>query len=192
MSHGPSMANVCFPDVSMRLMHLCGSPSHPLRQLLVPIGELGSFSSFGVFLTSLCSCSYFRINLSALRVPDASTWFLDSCGSAARGSGLLPGESNFEQRFWGFLMCSDLFSSLCESFTRLCACVHAFHASVWFSSLSDSLMHDTAPLAGKSGVADEFATVHESFVMLCTCTHLTRPFVFPPFLAHSRAVLRLW
>ena len=176
----------------MRLTHPRGSPSHPLRQLLVPIGELGGFGSFGVFLTSSCSCGYFRIDLSALRVPDASAWFLDLCGSAARSSGLLPGESNFEQRFWGFLMRSDLFSSLRESFTRLCACVHAFHASLRFSSLSGSLMRDTAPLAGKSGVADEFAAVHESFIMLCTCTHLTRPFVFPPFLARSRAVLRLW
>ena len=176
----------------MRLTHPRGSPSHPLCQLLVPIGELGGFGSFGIFLTSSCSCGYFRIDLSALRVPGASTWSLDSCGSAARGSGLFPGEPNFEQRFWGFLMRSDLFSSLRESFTRLCACVHAFHASVRFLSLSGSLMRDTVPLAGKSGVADEFAAVHESFVMLCMCTHLTRPFVFPPFLACSRAVLCLW
>ena len=106
-----------------------------------------------------------------MHVPDASAWFLSPCGSSGRGSGLLPGESNLVQWFWGLLMRSSLFSGLRESLTTLCACVHAFHASVRFSNPSDSPMRDTAPLAGKSGVADEFTAVHESFAMLCACTH---------------------
>ena len=155
----------------MRLTHPHGSPSHPLRQLFVPIDELSCFGSFGVFLTSSCSCGHFHIDLSTLRVrvPDASAWFLGPCGS----SGLLAGESNLVQRFWNLLMRSDLFSGLCQSLTTLCTCMHAFHASVRFSSLSGSPMHDTVPLAGKLEVTDEFSTVHESFAMLRACMHIS-------------------
>ena len=106
-----------------------------------------------------------------MHVPNASAWFRGPCGTAGRSSGLLPGESNLVQRFCGLLMRSDLFSGLCQSLTTLCECVYAFHVSVQFSSLSGFPMRDTAPLAGKSGVADEFAAVHESFATLRACTH---------------------
>ena len=135
--------------------------SHPLRQLFVPIGELSCFGSFGIFLTSSCSCSHFHIDLSALR--------MHAC---ARCICMVPGPVwLLWARFWGLLMRFDLFSGLLQSLTTLCACVHAFHASVQFSSPSGSPMRDTAPLAGKSEVADGFAAVHESFAMLHTCTH---------------------
>ena len=119
-----------------------------------------------------------------MHVPGASAWFLCPCGSSGRGSGLLAGESNLMQRFWGLLMRFDLFSGLRQSLTTLCACVHAFHASVRFSSPSGSPMRDTAPLAGKSEVADEFAV----FTSRSQCsarvrTHPTRPFDFPSFVA---------
>ena len=75
------------------------------------------------------------------------------------------------QRFWGLLVRSALFLGLCQSLTTLCTHVYAFHASVQFSSLSGFPMRGTAPLAGKSGVADEFAAVHELFATLRANTH---------------------
>ena len=175
----------------MRLTHPHGSPSHSLRQLFVPINELSCFGSFGVFLTSSCSCGHFHIDSSTLRVrvPDASAWFLGPCGSSGRSSGLLAGESNLVQRFWNLLMRSDLFSGLCQSLTTLCTCIHAFHASVRFSSLSGSPMHDTVPLAGKLEVTDEFSSRSQCSARVCI--YPTRPFDFPTFVARPCAVLHL-
>ena len=119
-----------------------------------------------------------------MHVPDASAWFLGPCGSSGCGSGLLAGESNLMQQFWGLLMRFDLFSGLRQSVTMLCACVHAFHVSVRFSSPSGSPMCDTVPLAGKSEVADKFDAVHELFTISARVrTHPTRPFDFPSFVA---------
>ena len=112
-----------------------------------------------------------RVHCACVRAPDASAWFLGLFGSSGRSSGLLPGEPNLVQRFWGLLVRSDLFVGLRQSLTTLCTRVYAFHASVQFSSLSSFPMRDTAPLAGKSGVADEFAAVHESFATFRANTH---------------------
>ena len=90
---------------------------------------------------------------------------------ALLGAVLGPDEPNLVQWFWGLLVRSDLFVGLRQSLTTLCTCVYAFHASVQFFSLSSFPMRDTAPLAGKSGVADKFATVHESFATFRANTH---------------------
>ena len=59
-----------------------------------------------------------------------------------------------------------------------------------FSSLSGLLGRDSAPLTGKSGVADAFAGLFELLTSLCVRACPTRPFGPWTFLAFPCAVLR--
>ena len=76
-----------------------------------------------------------------------------------------------------------MFSAVFEPFAMLCT-------SVWISRLSGSPMHDSALLAGKSGVTDIFAGIFElSESLLCACMPSASLRGSQVFLSHLCATL---
>ena len=60
-----------------------------------------------------------------------------------------------------------MFLFIYGSFVALCTHMHVFNTSVWPSSLSGLLGHDSVPLTGKFGVADTFAGLFKLLTSLC-------------------------